>query len=150
MRRFGKQLQRLPGSAVATQTREETIRAGEADVPELFASILGGTKPRGVTSEDRTVEGIPIRIYRPDGATDASAGAKRPLIVYFHGGGFVFGNLRGGDWICGSVSQGAWLLVRLPARPLPVRAPRGRCSQRFQGMIGVAPGRAPTTGRACR
>jgi acetyl esterase len=29
----------------------------------------------------------------------------RPLIVYFHGGGFVYGDLRGGDWLCGTVAR---------------------------------------------
>lgn len=50
--------------------------------------------------EDRTVLGpagpIPVRIYRP---ADAGAGAL-PLLLYFHGGGFVIGTLDGYDGVC--------------------------------------------------
>jgi acetyl esterase len=45
--------------------------------------------------EDRTVAGaageIPARLYRPDGATPL------PLLVYFHGGGWVLGGLESHD-----------------------------------------------------
>jgi acetyl esterase len=127
MRRVGKLLRQMPGSSVATLTREQVIRSGETKVPEVFASILMGTKPRGVTIEDRSADGIPIRIYTPPvtSRTVHGAAGPRPLIVYFHGGGFVFGDLRGGDWICGSVSDGVGAIVvsveyRLaPKHPFP-------------------------------
>jgi acetyl esterase len=118
MRRTGKVMRRMPGASVSRATPAEIERNSGARTPELIARILQGSKPRGVTSEDRTVEGIPVRIYRPSGASTSSAtGVKssvpepvegptaRPLIVYFHGGGFVFGDVRGGDWICGTVAK---------------------------------------------
>src|SRR5262245_44094267 len=44
--------------------------------------------------EDRTVPGpageIPVRLYRPEGGTP-------PLLVYFHGGGWVLGSLESHD-----------------------------------------------------
>ena len=101
MRRTGKVMRRMPGASVSRATPAEIERNSGARTPELIARILQGTKPKGVTSEDRTVEGVPVRIYRP--AT--SSGTDRPLIVYFHGGGFVFGDVRGGDWICGTVAK---------------------------------------------
>jgi acetyl esterase/lipase len=66
-----------------------------------------GTTARGIAVTDRTIpvpEGeLPVRVYRPD---EAGPGADaRPLVVYFHGGGFAFGDLRLGDWICGNVAQ---------------------------------------------
>ena len=85
-----------------------------------MASVLMGTRPNGVTSEDRRVEGIRVRVYTTAG--DAQA---RPLVVYFHGGGFVFGDLRGGDWICGTVAKDLGAIVvsveyRLaPKHPFP-------------------------------
>jgi acetyl esterase len=100
MRRTGKILRHMPGASIARATDKQIEQSSGATAPEFFASILQGTKPRGVTTEDRTVEGIPIRIYTPAGASTA-----RPLIVYFHGGGFVYGDLRGGDWICGTVAK---------------------------------------------
>lgn len=48
--------------------------------------------------EDRTIDGLggplPVRIYRatPDGVS--------PAVVFFHGGGFVIGNLDGHDEMC--------------------------------------------------
>jgi acetyl esterase len=101
MRRTGKAMRLMPGASIARATDKEIERNSGARTPEFFASILQGTKPKGVTSEDRTAEGIPVRIYRP--STRTAIG--RPLIVYFHGGGFVYGDLRGGDWLCGTVAK---------------------------------------------
>jgi acetyl esterase len=93
-------MRRMPGSSVAKATPEEIARNSGAGAPEFIASILMGKRPKGVTTEDRTVEGIRVRIYKPSGVAMA-----RPLVVYFHGGGFVFGDLRGGDWMCGTVAK---------------------------------------------
>jgi acetyl esterase len=121
MRRVGKIMRRMPGASVAKATPEQIERNSGGGAPELFVSILMGTRPRGVTSEDRVADGVPVRVYTPAG----SASAPRPLVVYFHGGGFVFGDLRGGDWICGSVAKGVDAIVvsvdyRLaPRNPFP-------------------------------
>jgi acetyl esterase/lipase len=70
-----------------------------------------GTAAPGTELSDRTIQGpageLPVRLYRTD---PASSGA-RPLIVYFHGGGFVFGSLRMGDWLCSRVAQGVGAVV---------------------------------------
>lgn len=42
------------------------------------------------------VQAIPVRIYRPQGG---SSGPK-PLLVFFHGGGFVIGDLDTHDGVC--------------------------------------------------
>lgn len=51
--------------------------------------------------EDRTVPGpaggFPIRVYRPAGST---AGAALPALVFFHGGGWVFGDIESHDALC--------------------------------------------------
>jgi acetyl esterase len=93
-------MRRMPGASIAKATDAQIERSGGASAPELIASILQGKKPRGVVTEDRDVDGIPIRIYRVGAASTAL-----PLVVYFHGGGFVYGDLRGGDWICGTVAK---------------------------------------------
>ncbi|MGI5271405.1 alpha/beta hydrolase [Nonomuraea sp. CA-218870] len=41
---------------------------------------------------DETAEGVPIRIYRAD-----RGDGPLPVVVYFHGGGFVFGSVRRND-----------------------------------------------------
>jgi acetyl esterase len=45
---------------------------------------------------------IPVRHYAPAGSTSASAGTgPRPMVVFFHGGGFVFGSIDGYyDHVC--------------------------------------------------
>jgi acetyl esterase len=62
-----------------------------------------------------------VRVYRP---ARAGPGA-RPLILNFHGGGFVFGDLRLADWMCSSVAVTVGAVVvsvdyRLaPGHPFP-------------------------------
>lgn len=68
---------------------------------------LGRMPDRPAAAEDRTVPGpagpIPIRIYRPD------ADSPLPVLVYFHGGGFVIGDIGTHDTTCQQ------LAVRIPA-----------------------------------
>ena len=63
-----------------------------------------GTVAPGTVVNDRAIKGpggdLPVRVYRP---SRAGSGA-RPLIVNFHGGGFVFGDLRLSDWACSRVA----------------------------------------------
>ena len=90
----------MPGASVAIATPEQIAGSSGASAPEWIASVLLGRRPRGVSVEDRRAGDIPIRVYRPRGSAD-----RRALVVYFHGGGFVFGDLRGGDWLCGTVAR---------------------------------------------
>jgi acetyl esterase/lipase len=65
----------------------------------IFGAVVPGTEVR-----DRTVSGpagdIPVRVYRPA----AGGPPARALVVNFHGGGFVLGDLRMADWMCSSVA----------------------------------------------
>ncbi len=51
--------------------------------------------------EDRTLPGpagdLPIRVYRPAGSAPAT---PLPALVFFHGGGWVFGDLESHDSLC--------------------------------------------------
>jgi acetyl esterase len=93
-------MRRLPGSSIANSTPEQIARSSGAPVPEVAASILMGRRPTSVTTMDRSAAGVPVRVYTPEGTRP-----DRPVVVYYHGGGFVFGDLRGGDWICGTVAE---------------------------------------------
>ena len=82
------------------EVREE-VEQTAADIapePEAVAKI-----------ENRTIPGpagaIPIRIYRPEGTEPF------PILVYFHGGGWVVGSLDAVDPICRSLANGARCLV---------------------------------------
>ena len=63
--------------------------------------------------EDRTVPGpageIPVRALPPRGQ------ARSPLLVYFHGGGWVLGNLETHDGICRALAQRGGLRRRSPS-----------------------------------
>jgi acetyl esterase len=65
---------------------------------------LNGRRAPGVTTVDATIPGpvgdIPVRVYRP---ADWAQPSGLPVVVAFHGGGFVFGNLDTGDWLCSNV-----------------------------------------------
>ncbi|MGH9032807.1 MAG: alpha/beta hydrolase, partial [Acidimicrobiia bacterium] len=73
--------------------------------------LLGGLEePVPVADvEDRVVPGpggdLPVRIYTPDGDS------PRPLIVYFHGGGFVFCSLDTHDNTCRRLANATGAVV---------------------------------------
>ena len=57
--------------------------------------------------EDRVIDSaagaLPVRVYEPR----RDAGAQLPLLIYFHGGGFVIGNLDSHDSLCRRLADGA-------------------------------------------
>ncbi|HZN13388.1 MAG TPA: alpha/beta hydrolase [Acidimicrobiales bacterium] len=73
---------------------------------QMFVGMaaLAAPSTEGVTTEDRSVPGpggdIPVRIYTP-----AAGSAPRPLVVFFHGGGFVIGNIDSHDATCRSLAR---------------------------------------------
>src|SRR2546423_11063676 len=85
---------------------------------------VGGSGPDLNSVADRTIVGpdsdIPIRIYTPDGD------GPFPVIVFFHGGGFVIGSLESHDSLCrqlaGLTPAGVAAGPRPPAPPAPTPA----------------------------
>ncbi len=59
--------------------------------------------------EDRVLPGpggeLPVRIYRPAGP------GPFPIVMYFHGGGFVLGNLDTAETVCRALSTGSRSVV---------------------------------------
>lgn len=66
---------------------------------------------------------LPVRIYIPEGAADAAG--QVPMILYFHGGGFIMGSIEDHDPLCGKIADAASAIViaaeyRLaPENPFP-------------------------------
>ena len=52
---------------------------------------------------------IPLRLYRPLGA--ATEAAALPVLVYFHGGGWVIGDLDTHDTLCRELANGSGTAV---------------------------------------
>jgi acetyl esterase len=83
-----------------------------AQAREMTAKLRarGFRTPTNISIENRTIEGavgdIPIRIYksREDNAT-------KPLLIFFHGGGWVLGDLNGVENICRFLALHAGCIV---------------------------------------
>jgi acetyl esterase len=62
--------------------------------------VVDGAPVTGVTAREETVGGVRARLYVPDDLAGPSAG-----IVYFHGGGWVTGDLDSHDRLCRRLAQ---------------------------------------------
>jgi acetyl esterase len=102
------------------QLPPEMVRAGY----RMQRQAQDQNAPKDVEARDLKVDGgageIPARLYRPAGAGDPSG-----LLVYFHGGGFVIGDLETHDGHCRRLAAGSGCRVlavdyRLaPEHPFP-------------------------------
>ncbi|HEY3951027.1 alpha/beta hydrolase [Phenylobacterium sp.] len=110
------------------------------------------TAPKDVTAKDLTVAGaIPARLYTPAGAATPSA-----LLIYFHGGGFVIGDLESHDGHCRRLAAGAGCRVlavdyRLaPEHPFPAGHDDALAATTWAfdhaGELGVDPARIAVGG----
>jgi acetyl esterase len=79
------------------QVRRTVTQPEPPDVAEV--RDLQATGPAGA---------IPLRLYRPAGSGDGEA---LPVLVYFHGGGWVIGDLETHDVLCRSLANGAGCAV---------------------------------------
>ena len=68
-------------------------------------AMRNGQPPAVANVEDRMIPGpagsIPVRIYTPSG------NGPFPVLVYYHGGGFVIGDLESHDGVCRQLTNGA-------------------------------------------
>jgi acetyl esterase len=113
LRAWGWVTRRL--APVATMSEARLIAAQARGVPpNPLTNWILGTVPPGVATTDRTVPGpagdISVRVFRPADGGPAPAGG-RPLVLYFHGGGFVLGDLNMANWPAGSVAAGVGAVV---------------------------------------
>lgn len=77
---------------------------------QLVAPIPGKLKNIDVNIENRSVTydeiTVPVRVYKP-----ANASGALPILVYFHGGGFVFGDPDFLDYTCRFLADGSHCMV---------------------------------------
>jgi len=116
------------GPEISDLTPEQLRRNREAVLPHRFPfNHVFGSVARGVriTESSATTRGgsVALRVYQPAGRRTPS-----PLIVFFHGGGWVQGSVRGYDPLCSQVAARVGALVlsvdyRLaPENPFPAAA----------------------------
>ncbi len=101
---FLDQVNAMGGPPMSSMSPEQA-RAGY----RMVMSMAVGPAEAPVPSENRTVPGpageVPIRVYRP------SSEQPLPVVVYFHGGGFVIGDLETHDTICHRLAAGVPAVV---------------------------------------
>ncbi len=94
----------------------EAIGVGQLDADtdpnEIRAMMNAAVLPSGIAIEsvtDREIPGpngpVPVRVYRPAGDT------PKPVVVYYHGGGWVLGSLETHDGTCRRLADGADAVV---------------------------------------
>jgi acetyl esterase len=89
-------------------------------------AAIGGPPAEVARVEDRTFAGpagdVPVRIYRP---TDDAG--PQPVLVWFHGGGWVLGSIEGSDLTCRNLAaQSGVVIVSVGYRLAPEHPyPRG-------------------------
>ncbi|MFW6773688.1 alpha/beta hydrolase [Nocardioides sp. CPCC 205120] len=113
---------------LAHLTREpviETLPVAKARRALLAQSVLaGGEQPIGDVLSCR-VAGLPGRLYVPRGRLVKDGGGGDPLLVFLHGGGWLYGDLDSHDALCRFLAEQAGVRVlsvayRLaPEHPFP-------------------------------
>jgi acetyl esterase len=90
------------GGPPMEQMTPQEIRADRAAHADIMAALAGPIQ-EVARVEDRTIPGpaqpIPIRVYWP------ATGKNLPALVYYHGGGWVIGNLDGVDRTCRALAN---------------------------------------------
>lgn len=89
-------------------TDEERLAAVRSGA-EAFGSVGAGTPEEMHSVGDHLADGphgpIPVRVYRPTATEEA------PLVVYFHGGGFVSGSVDAWDGLCRRIAKASDAVV---------------------------------------
>jgi acetyl esterase len=92
----------VEGARQYLQERADAATPG----PELFS-----------VEDHRVPAGEPVRVYR------ATQSSDRPVVVYFHGGGWVIGSVAASDAFCRRLSAGADCVVISVEYPLAPESP---------------------------
>ena len=94
-------IEQSPYPELHTVSAEEAREIFEATAPAL------NVRPEGIfRSEDRWIDGVEgkilIRIYTPH---EPAPGELLPILVFYHGGGFVIGSLDSYDNLCRAIAN---------------------------------------------
>lgn len=85
----------------AEARRQFRLRSEKADIPPPAVDVCKDIRIPGPGGE------MPLRLYRPPAGGDVLL----PVLVFFHGGGFVLGDLDSHDTLCRTLCLGAQCLV---------------------------------------
>lgn len=105
-------LQRLAGPAT------ETVPVPQGRTILRDQAVMAGGRPEVGSVRSLKVDGRPARLYVPTGAP-----AVGPLLIYIHGGGFVFGDLDSHDAPCRVLAEKGQVRVLAVTYRLAPEAP---------------------------
>jgi acetyl esterase len=74
------------------------------------AGVAGGRQPIGET-RGLEVAGLPARLYVPRALVGRDGGTGDPTLVFFHGGGWIYGDLDSHDAVCRVLAERAGVRV---------------------------------------
>ena len=108
VRLLGAGLRQVTGPvATMPESKRQALRRQKA--PRHLTNLVNGRRVPSVTTTDVTIRRasgpLHTRVYRPPG----SRSAELPVVVAFHGGGWMFGNLDTAEWLWSEVA------ARVPA-----------------------------------
>lgn len=137
--------------SMADAVRAELTATGRSTAPMAVGSVVDRTIP-GPTG----APAIPVRIYTPAGVTDA--GTALPLVVYFHGGGFVVATIDTYDSSCRALANAAQAIVmsveyrKAPENPFPAAAADAYAAYQWAlanaATVGADPARVAVAGES--
>ncbi len=109
-RAFWQTMSRLMGTPIFQRPAGDVRAAAEKrkrlmTLPGLSLAV-GRTHPDVLVS-DKSAGALPIRVYRPAGTIDE----QLPIVMHFHGGGWVAGEPRAGDWWCSEIAYAARVVI---------------------------------------
>ena len=92
----------------------ETVSPAEARQMYLASRVVSNPEPPRIASAESVMipgpaGSIPARLYRP--LTLRQAEGLSPCLVFFHGGGWVIGNLDSHDVVCRTIADEGQLIV---------------------------------------
>ena len=90
---------RAPLNTMTPQQAREAYAAG-ADILEEPAPVLARVEDFTIPARDGVL--LPARLYAP---TPAQGHPQLPVLLYFHGGGFVIGSITTHDGLCRALSS---------------------------------------------
>ncbi|KIC46923.1 esterase [Ruegeria sp. ANG-S4] len=94
---------------------DDAVDLSIEDQRRVYDTMCGNfrqPRPEGVSTEDKSADGVPVRVY--------TAGDPTRTVVYFHGGGFVVGGLDSHDDVCAEICvQTGYRVVAVDYRLCP-------------------------------
>jgi acetyl esterase len=103
LRLFAWVVRRQASIASLSEAEVVALQARHAPDNAVTDYIFGKVAP-GIEATDRVIPGpagdLTVRVY----SSRRAGGGERPLVMNFHGGGFVLGELRMSDWLCSNVA----------------------------------------------